>query len=77
MVESVYTAVVIAVLSTWLCISVVLQFRPKGIISLKQYDFFALLPRWTFFAPRPEISDYCVLYRDRMWTGELSPWRKS
>jgi hypothetical protein len=32
------------------------------------------LPRWTFFSMVPE-SDFCILYRDRITGGPLTPWR--
>jgi hypothetical protein len=33
-----------------------------------------LIPRWTFFAPRPGINDFSLLYRFRTADGELSRW---
>jgi hypothetical protein len=36
----------------------------------------ALIPSWSFFAPRPADRDQAVFYRDRDDTGGLSPWRE-
>lgn len=35
-----------------------------------------LLPSWNFFAPRPGVYSYHVLYRDRSRDGEMSDWRE-
>lgn len=39
-------------------------------------DVFGLVPIWTFFAPTPGMSDYYLLYRDRLPDGSLDNWRK-
>jgi hypothetical protein len=54
------------VLAMWLVLSAVNQFGPDHACwwSLKRFDVFGLLPRWTFFTPRPLTSDYHILYRD-------------
>ena len=35
-----------------------------------------LIPIWTFFAPNPGMTDYYLLYRDRLPDGSLDNWRK-
>jgi hypothetical protein len=37
---------------------------------------FGLIPIWTFFAPNPGMTDYYLLYRDRLPDGSLDNWRK-
>lgn len=42
---------------------------------LRMTSILHVLPIWTFFAPRPGMSDMHVLYRDKTATG-TSPWRE-
>src|SRR5207249_4775889 len=34
------------------------------------------IPLWTFFAPNPGVSDYYILFRDRLVNGSLTCWRE-
>ena len=45
----------------WFFVTLVSQFR--GLISnqLRSYDFFSLIPSWTFFAPNPGTVDYNIV----------------
>jgi hypothetical protein len=66
-----------AVLAAWTVLTVLNQFNRGSLIRrVKRHDVFALIPTWTFFAPRPGITDYNVLYRDSDPVGALSPWRE-
>ncbi len=72
-----YSALVAAGLVIWLVLTVVNQFRRGAWISgIKQRDVLALIPTWTFFAPRPGVTDHNLLYRDRGPEGDLSAWRQ-
>lgn len=37
----------------------------------------ALVPNWSFFAPRPATSDTLLFYRDRYYNSAYSPWRQA
>jgi len=51
------------------------QFRRQWWESIARRDALALLPRWTFFAPRPGRHDLHILIRD--WSGDTpGPWRE-
>jgi hypothetical protein len=41
---------------------------------LRRYDWFGLVPTWTFFAPNPATSDHHLLFRDRLADGTVTPW---
>jgi hypothetical protein len=67
--------VVGATLGLWLALTVVLQLPRRGRLAeaIERHDIFGLIPRWTFFAPRPGTSDHFVLYRVRVG-GEWLRW---
>jgi hypothetical protein len=71
------TILIVAGLSAWLALSILNQFRRGRLIRpIKRRDVFSLIPTWTFFAPRPGVTDYNVLYRDRSPDGHFSPWHE-
>ena len=57
----------------WLVLSVPYNI-PRWRDALSPWDYFSLLPGWTFFAPVPGTSDYHWLFRDRLRDGTLTPW---
>jgi hypothetical protein len=69
----------------WLTLSVLEQlrvilasFEPAWMsrIQARLGQLSALLPRWTFFAPRPGTVDYHLCYRHRLATGEVTRWEE-
>lgn len=50
------------------------QFGPEWIKKVKKYDYFSLIPKWTFFAPSPGKTDYHLYYRDITHDGDISEW---
>jgi hypothetical protein len=71
------TILIGAALAVWLALTVLNQFqRGRLIRPIKRRDIFSLIPTWTFFAPRPGVTDYNVLYRDRSEDGRCSHWRE-
>jgi hypothetical protein len=60
--------------SVWFVFSVINQFDPRGFDKVKKYDYFSLIPKWTFFAPNPGSTDYHLLYRDITHDGEICQW---
>lgn len=67
---------VIVFFSVWLILTVVNQFHEKRPAWLKSLDIFGLIPIWTFFAPNPGMTDYHLLYRDRLPDGTLGQWKE-
>ena len=59
-------------------ISIINQFyehlHPGWFTRLKVWDFFSVLPKWTFFAPNPGRYDNRILYRDKLQDGQKSDW---
>lgn len=55
----------------WVILTIIKQFD-KTILKLSKYDFFALIPNWTLFAPNPKFSDYKLFYRDKLSDGSVS-----
>jgi hypothetical protein len=51
------------VLAAWLLVSALGQFDTPLVDRLRSRDHFSLIPRWTFFAPRPGVTDYHLLYQ--------------
>jgi hypothetical protein len=59
----------------WLLLTGVYQYRPMA-RAIAPYDFFRILPTWTFFAPRPVNYDYHLLVRDEFASGGLGDWQE-
>lgn len=70
------TVASLSLLAIWLAISVLAQFDSAPTRAIKRHDLFSLLPRWSFFAPRPGVYDYHLLYRDLRSDGTLGAWRE-
>jgi hypothetical protein len=58
----------------WLVATAINQFEWKFWLKVHALDCFGLLPRWTFFAPRPGTNDVRIVYRDICENGTLSSW---
>jgi hypothetical protein len=64
-----------AILIVWFVVSVMGQFESRVIRWLRNRDHIGLIPRWTFFAPRPGRTDYHLMvqvYRD----DDAQSWRE-
>lgn len=61
---------------SWAVVSCVAQFSSRRILPLRQADWFALIPQWTFFAPNPGTSDYHLMFRDRLKDGGYSQFKE-
>lgn len=71
------TGLIVAGLAWWFLLSVLNQWNHGKLIRrIKQRDSFSLIPIWTFFAPRPGVTDFNVLYRDASLDGRFGPWRE-
>lgn len=60
----------------WCAATIANQFHSWCPRWLKALDVFGLIPVWTFFAPNPGMTDYYLLYRDRLPSGSLDNWRR-
>jgi hypothetical protein len=63
-----------AVFAAWLAASAIHQFDWKFWRPVSACDCFGLLPRWTFFAPRPGTDDVRLVYRDVLDGGAHTGW---
>jgi hypothetical protein len=60
----------------WFVLSVANQFNNPIWSRIGRWDRFALLPRWTFFAPKPGTKDTRIVFRDIAENGALGGWRE-
>jgi hypothetical protein len=60
----------------WFTLSVVNQFSFQWFDRVLEFDYFSLIPYWTFFAPNPGRTDYHVVYRDKRPDGSTTNWRE-
>jgi len=65
---------IIALLITWFILSILFQFNFKWLAYINKYDSFGFLPKWNFFAPNPETSDYHLLYRNFDQDNGFDSW---
>lgn len=68
--------VVVVLYVVWGAATVANQFYRWCPAWLRALDIFGLLPVWTFFAPNPGMTDFYLLYRDRLPDGSLDNWKK-
>jgi hypothetical protein len=64
-----------SILGAWFAVTVANQFdsvRTKSIIQA--HDPLGLVPIWTFFAPRPGMSDYHLVYRQVSPSQPMTDW---
>src|SRR5438477_2925386 len=72
-----YTSIVVVIIYViWGAATVANQFHSWSPTWLRAVDIFGLIPIWTFFAPNPGMTDYYLLYRDRLPDGSFDNWRK-
>jgi hypothetical protein len=72
-----YAAIAVVIIYViWGAATIANQFHSWCPVWLKAVDIFGLVPTWTFFAPNPGMTDYYLLYRDRLPDGSFDNWRK-
>ena len=72
-----YLAIVVVIIYVvWGAATIANQFHSWYPMWLRAVDIFGLIPIWTFFAPNPGMTDYYLLYRDRLPDGSFDNWRK-
>jgi hypothetical protein len=62
------------VFGIWLVATAINQFEWKFWSNVRALDCFGLLPKWTFFAPRPGTNDVRIVYRDHLKDGTRGSW---
>ena len=62
------------VVISWLTLTL-LSNLPRVGPFIRRFDSAGLLPRWTFFAPNPGVTDTILLVRERNADGDWSDWR--
>jgi hypothetical protein len=71
------TTLIVAFLVVWFVLSALNQCKRGALVRpIKRRDAFSLIPVWTFFAPRPGVTDFNLLYRDRSVDGRCGPWHE-
>ena len=71
------STVFITILGLWLLLSILEQFNIFTWTRwVKGKDYFVLIPDWSFFAPEPVAGDLQLLYRDRRFDGQFTPWKE-
>lgn len=62
----------------WLVLTVFWQFDycRDRVRLLRRVNALHILPIWTFFAPRPGMSDTHVVYRDKLGDGTVTEWKE-
>src|ERR1700686_2969061 len=72
-----YAATLVVIIYVgWLAATIAIQFHSSCPHWLRAVNVFWLIPVWTFFAPNPGMTDYYLLYRDRLPDGSFDNWRK-
>jgi hypothetical protein len=61
--------------AAWLLLTLLAQSGGGVGAGVRSHDLFALLPSYTFFAPRPPNCDLCLTFRDVDAAGEPGPWK--
>lgn len=75
--SDIFTYLIVGCLGFWLLASAICQFNILRLESFfRRMDYFSLLPRWSFFAPNPGVTDYHLLYRDKDQENECGRWRE-
>ena len=64
-----------ALVLAWLLATAIAQLPGKVGMFPRRLDALGILPAWTFFAPRPGISDPVLVGRDRLADGSFSQWQ--
>ena len=69
------SAVFLTILGAWLLLSILAQFSHFVWMRwLRDRDYLALIPTWSFFAPDPGIGDLQLFYRDKLFDGQFTHW---
>jgi hypothetical protein len=67
-----FDVIVAIALAGWVVATLIVQLNVRFARKISKRDMFHLLPRWTFFAPNPGVTDYHLVFRRQDADGELS-----
>lgn len=70
------TTCLVSILCGWLVLTAICQLEGRIPAAVRGRDFCSIVPRWTFFAPRPGVTDNHLLARYRGPEGALGPFRE-
>lgn len=68
--------VIVVVLISWMAVTVAAQAAHCGLGRWRPGQRSGILPRWTFFAPYPEVRDYRLYFRARPERGVFRSWQE-
>lgn len=74
--DTIITTCAIVLFGTWLLVTIIYALPDGGRVVAKLGVLRPLIPSWNFFAPRPGIHNYYLLYRDQWPDGTVSVWRQ-
>jgi hypothetical protein len=74
--QEVLSTVAVALLGLWVVLTIANQFNFRWMRHIKALDFMLLIPRWTFFAPNPSLTDFHLSYRTIAADGTASEWEE-
>src|SRR5262245_45064371 len=74
--RDVLTGGIVAVAVGWLAATVLAHVPSQRLAFwIRRLDHAALIPIWTFFAPRPGTQDQVLVVRDVLCDGSVTAWR--
>lgn len=64
--------------ASWIICTVIQQFAAHSEKDnfIQKYDYFSLVPLWTFFAPNPGVTDYHLMYREVLNDESIRDWEE-
>jgi hypothetical protein len=66
----------VVLLGIWLLLTICNQFNLRWMRLIRRFDLMMLIPRWSFFAPNPGLSDFHLSVRTFDADGVASPWEE-
>jgi len=75
MAQLIVNALVIAFLAAWF-LATLLKATPISTRWLRSHFVNRFIPRWNFFAPRPGMQDFRLLYREVLIDNIVGPWHE-
>lgn len=69
--------IIYSFLGLWFLFSLLSQSHSSKMSkALRRVDTFGLIPSWTFFGPNPGTTDYHLLFRTYLSTGDHGEWKE-
>ena len=74
--REVLSIVCVTMLGIWVVLTILNQFNFRWFRLVRGIDLMLLIPRWTFFAPNPGVTDFHLSYRTVAADGTGSDWEE-